>query len=74
MVGAGISATRAPHLPQKANPSGFVKPQEGHRDASLVPQRPQNVIAGGFSKAHRGQVTPRAPSIPWEKDQLSTAC
>jgi hypothetical protein len=41
-----------PHLPQKANPSGLAKPHEGHRDASLVPQRPQNAIAGGFSKAH----------------------
>ena len=56
--GVETSATRAPHLPQKANPSGLVKPHEGHREANLVPQRPQNAIAGGFSKAHCGQVTP----------------
>jgi hypothetical protein len=56
--GRGAPVTRAPHLPQKANPSGLANPHEGHTDASLVPQRPQNAMAGGFSKAHCGQVTP----------------
>ncbi len=50
-------------MPQKANPSGFAYPQDGHGAASLVPQRPQNAIAGGFSKLHRGQVMRRGLSI-----------
>src|SRR5712692_9163403 len=47
---AWTPVTRAPHFPQNANPSGLAKPHEGHRDASLAPQRPQNAIAGGFRR------------------------
>ena len=61
-VGAASPAMRAPHLPQKANPSGW-RSRTRHRDASLVPQRPQNAIAGGFSKAHCGQVIAPSSSI-----------
>ena len=64
VIAAPGSPWGAPHVPQKANPSGLAKPHEGHKDASRLPQRPQNAIAGGFSKAHCGQVTRRAPSAP----------
>ena len=40
----------------------------------VLPQRPQNAIAGGLSKAHCGQVTPRAPSTPLSPAPVRTAC
>ena len=72
--GAVAQVTRAPHLPQKANPSGLGKPHEGPRDASLAPQGPQNVIAGGLSKADCGQITRRAPSTPPPLAPARSAC